>query len=205
MTLSLARYFAFTASNAHQYTAKKNKEGGFELGEPFKRQCARVALAHFGHFEQEQEKHSIDIARGIALEADAIDAYAQEHSITVAQGDYVAKKEPHFKIDGISAIGCTPDGLVGDDGLLEVKCRIVEIHLAAIMFGIDKKYVRQCEYQLFVTGRKWVDLMYYCPQYVQMPSFSQRIFATQHDDLEEKMLFAVNSVRLFLAKNQPAK
>ena len=54
--------------------------------------------------------------------------------------------------------GCSPDRLVGDDGLVEIKCqrgyKYVELEFTR---RIDKKYLDQMQMQMLVTGRKWCD------------------------------------------------
>lgn len=60
--------------------------------------------------------------------------------------------------------GASPDSLVNDDGLLEVKCPIMTTHINYLINGgLDTEYFQQCQGQLLVTGRKWCDLMSYYP------------------------------------------
>ena len=58
----------------------------------------------------------------------------------------------------------SPDGLVGDDGLIEIKCPLA---YASVGYLLDKTlpvdYVQQVQGQLLVTGRKWVDFLSYYP------------------------------------------
>lgn len=60
--------------------------------------------------------------------------------------------------------GASPDGLVGDKGLLEIKCPNLATHVGYL---IDNKlpadYFQQVQGQLFVTGREWCDFMSYYP------------------------------------------
>lgn len=60
--------------------------------------------------------------------------------------------------------GCSPDGLVDEDGMLEVKCPIEAIH---IQYLLEKRcppeYVPQVQGSLMVTGRQWVDFVSYNP------------------------------------------
>ncbi len=57
-------------------------------------------------------------------------------------------------------LGCSPDGLVGDDGLIEIKCPYATTHLG---YRNGKKfptaYVKQVQSQLWITGRKWCDFV----------------------------------------------
>jgi putative phage-type endonuclease len=61
--------------------------------------------------------------------------------------------------------GCSPDGLVGVDGLIEIKCPIMSTHVGYLLEGdeIPTDYFQQTQGQLFVTGRKWVDFVSYFP------------------------------------------
>ena len=72
-----------------------------------------------------------------------------------------------------SVVGTSPDGLVGDDGLLELKCPMPGRHLVYLARGVlPKAYVMQVQGQLWVTGRAWVDFMSYCPD---LPPFIVRV------------------------------
>jgi len=60
--------------------------------------------------------------------------------------------------------GCSPDGLIGEDGVIEIKCPIASTHVAYLLAGVlPLDYFQQCQGELFVTGRKWVDFMSYYP------------------------------------------
>jgi len=60
--------------------------------------------------------------------------------------------------------GCSPDGLIGEDGAIEIKCPIASTHVAYLLAGVlPLDYFQQCQGELFVTGRKWVDFMSYYP------------------------------------------
>jgi hypothetical protein len=58
--------------------------------------------------------------------------------------------------------GCSPDRLVGEEGLLELKNPLLTTHIDyALNGGLYEEYFQQVQGQLFVTGRKWCDLMSY--------------------------------------------
>lgn len=70
-----------------------------------------------------------------------------------------------FITDDVGMCGCSPDSLVGDDGMLEIKC-LPKKHIDFIdYYSRHKKapsdYIVQCQFQLLVTGREWCDLYYY--------------------------------------------
>jgi len=69
-------------------------------------------------------------------------------------------------------VGCSPDALLGDDGVLEIKTQKPELLIAT--HDADRfppEHIAQCQGALLVTGRKWVDLCVYWPG---MPMFVRR-------------------------------
>jgi hypothetical protein len=66
---------------------------------------------------------------------------------------------PHPTIKGAH---CSPDGLVGLDGLVEIKCPQAPAHLDLLLNGqISSDYATQMMWQLCCTGRAWVDFVSY--------------------------------------------
>lgn len=63
--------------------------------------------------------------------------------------------------DESMAYGCSPDGIVGDDGGIEIKCPESKGYRAAILGDIDEDYIIQAHGNMWVCGRKWWDLVYY--------------------------------------------
>jgi putative phage-type endonuclease len=61
--------------------------------------------------------------------------------------------------------GASPDGLVMDDGLVELKCPMSHTHLESILGGIDDQYMPQVQWQMAVTGRSYTDLCSYDPRF----------------------------------------
>lgn len=60
-------------------------------------------------------------------------------------------------------LGCSPDGLVGDDGLIEIKSRRPKIHLATILDDrVPPENVAQVQCALLVSGRTWCDYVSWC-------------------------------------------
>lgn len=100
------------------------------------------------------------MARGIELEAEARDAYSFERGVAVTESGYVASPD-------MARTGCSPDGLLGDDGLLEIKCPAsMQKHLEALRTGAHAvEYRWQLQHQLMVTGRAWVDVVSFDPRF----------------------------------------
>ncbi len=67
--------------------------------------------------------------------------------------------------DNTDAYGCSPDGLVGDDGLIEIKCPAPETLINYHAEGVfPQKYKPQVQGQLFITGRAWCDFYVWHPE-----------------------------------------
>jgi putative phage-type endonuclease len=61
--------------------------------------------------------------------------------------------------------GASPDGLVGDGGLLEIKCPTSATHIETLRGGgIDRKYILQMHWQMICTGREWCDFVSFDPR-----------------------------------------
>lgn len=73
-------------------------------------------------------------------------------------------------------IGVSPDGLVGEDGLLEIKCPNSATHIGYILDNkMPSTYKAQVQGQLWVTGRKWVDFVSYDPRVSKRPYWCIRV------------------------------
>ncbi|MCK4518175.1 YqaJ viral recombinase family protein, partial [Candidatus Babeliales bacterium] len=55
--------------------------------------------------------------------------------------------------------GCSPDGLIGAEGLIEIKCPSTAVHLNNATEGPSLDYRRQMQFQMYVTGRAWCDFV----------------------------------------------
>ena len=94
---------------------------------------------------------------GSNMEAEAIKKYEEETGNTVSPADFIEFGE--FS-------GGTPDGLVGEDGIIEVKCPFNPANHIEYILGnkIPDKYVFQVQGNMMVTGRKWCDFISYDPR-----------------------------------------
>jgi putative phage-type endonuclease len=65
----------------------------------------------------------------------------------------------------IEAAGASPDGLVGDDGVLEIKCPNTATHIDTLLTQtVPGKYITQMQWQMACTGRKWCDFVSFDPR-----------------------------------------
>lgn len=61
---------------------------------------------------------------------------------------------------------CSPDGFCGDEGMVELKCCGAARHVEILTGSpVEDRYVKQCLWQLACTGRAWVDLAYFNPDF----------------------------------------
>lgn len=102
---------------------------------------------------------------GIRLEDEARAVYSFSHDVDV---DVVG-----FCLSECGRFGCSPDGLIGTDGGLELKCPTPKTQARYLLDGVlPAEYTCQVHGELLVTGRKWWDFMSYCPS---MPTFVVRV------------------------------
>jgi putative phage-type endonuclease len=80
-------------------------------------------------------------------------AYEALHDVLVDEVGFV----PHPTIE---MAGASPDGLVGDDGLIEIKCPNTATHIDTLLSQtVPGKYNTQMQFQMACTGRQWCDFV----------------------------------------------
>ena len=85
----------------------------------------------------------------------------------------------HPKID---QAGCSPDRLIGKDGLVEIKCPQTHTHIDTLLGeSVPKKYMEQMQWQLACTKRKWCDFVSFDPR---MPPETQLFIQRVERDKE---------------------
>lgn len=71
------------------------------------------------------------------------------------------------------AAGCSPDSLIGANGLLEIKTKLAHLQLDCILSGeLPSEHKAQCQGQLWISGREWLDFVSYWPG---LPIFIKRV------------------------------
>jgi putative phage-type endonuclease len=108
---------------------------------------------------------------GVDTEPEARNAYQFYHGVTVEQVAFVEHPT-------IGDVGCSPDGLVGDDGLVEIKCPNTATHLETLLGqDVPGKYQTQIQFQMACTGRQWCDFISYDPRMPEhMRLFVRRVY-----------------------------
>jgi hypothetical protein len=98
--------------------------------------------------------------RGSYLENDACDWYENIH----CDGKVALKKMGFITTDD-GLIGCSPDRLIGDDGILEIKIPLPKTQVRYLIKGeLQEDYTPQIQGQLYVSGRKYVDIVAWHPE-----------------------------------------
>lgn len=98
--------------------------------------------------------------RGEGLEAQAVSWYEFMTDTTVEQVGFVTNKGKGWEA------GCSPDGNIGKDGMLEIKALKAVHHTSALRSFHEtgespKKYNAQTQGQMMIAGRKWCDLLFF--------------------------------------------
>ena len=107
--------------------------------------------------KKEESFQSLAMQKGIETESEARMFYEITSGIDVVQVGICYK-------DKRKLFASSPDGLVGDNGLLEIKAPLLSTHVSYLIDGgLVEDYHQQLQGQLFVTGRKWVDIISYYP------------------------------------------
>ena len=110
------------------------------------------------------------LAWGSDLEEAAVEAYEIETGNIVEPSGFVLHPDYEF-------IGCSPDGLVGEHGGIEIKCPHDEqIHIQTWLDGMCSGHMAQVQGNMLVTGRLWWDFISYDPrQAPELRLYIQRI------------------------------
>lgn len=127
--------------------------------------------------------------------------YSQKYAPVTEVGFITNSEFPNF--------GYSPDGLVGEDGLIEIKSRDPHLHFASIILcergdGVPKEFMAQIQSGLLISGRKWCDFLSFShglpmlrhrvfpdPEYQEAITKSARDFEATVSDLAEEYLKAV--------------
>ncbi len=116
---------------------------------------------------------SDDMIRGVMDEPRAVEKYSEHYAPVVTTGFMVRDY-------GTFRIGYSPDGLVGDDGLIEVKSRRQKKQLQTILANeVPPENMAQLQCGLLVSGRDWIDYVSYSggmPMYVKRVTPDTRWF-----------------------------
>jgi len=122
---------------------------------------------------------SDDMFRGTVDEPVARRAYSQHYKVDVVEVGFMVRDDWDYRL------GYSPDGLVGDDGLIEIKSRKAKKQLATILADeVPAENMAQIQAGLLVSGRQWCDYVSYC---AGMPLYVKRVYpdARWHEAIVE--------------------
>lgn len=129
---------------------------GKAFGDPAKRYALQIALELVTGKKAEHGFSNEHTERGHAQEPIARMLYEQEYFVDVTNGGF---------FDWLD-YGDSPDGLVGEDGIVEIKSVTASTHYDTLLRGtFDPAYKWQLAGHLDCTGRDWVDFISYCADF----------------------------------------
>ncbi|RXZ42663.1 lambda exonuclease family protein [Crenobacter cavernae] len=95
---------------------------------------------------------------GKDVEPFAREAYELERGLVVVESEFLLHPAHDF-------IGCSPDGLIGDDGGIEMKCpKDPQVHVKTMLECMPNDHIGQVQGCMLVTGRAWWDFVSYDPR-----------------------------------------
>lgn len=143
---------------------------GKAFGDPAKKYAYNIAVEQLTGKKIQSESYTNEhMQRGHEQEPLARMKYESEMFCDVANGGFFA--------DGW--VGASPDGLVDDEGIIEIKSAIPSVHVKRIKSdNFDSSYKWQLIGNLKITGREWIDFISYCQDFPEdRQLFVRRIYA----------------------------
>ncbi len=120
--------------------------------------------------------------RGHELEPEARNWYEFQTGCDVRQVGMIL-------LDDLTA-GVSPDGLIDDDGMLEIKCPKPSTHVEWLLNGgLPDEHKPQCHAALHIAQRKWLDFVSYCPK------FKPLLVRVEPDEYTEKVGAALEAFK----------
>lgn len=145
-------------TSSRVYEAFRKKKDGSWYESRRKLMVELIGERLTGKAGDEDKFMSSEMLWGVETEPQARAAYTKRTGDDIEPSDFIDHPR-------IPMAGASPDGLVGDDGLVEIKCPTTRTHIATLIDRVpDEKHLAQIHWQLSVTGRKWCDLVSYDPR-----------------------------------------
>lgn len=129
--------------------------------------------------------------RGHEQESTARDLYVEQNNVEVTQCGFMKN----------FGLGYSPDGLVADDGLIEIKSKLAHLQAEILLDDeIPSEHIAQLQGGLLISERKYIDFISFCPG---MPLFIKRVFRDEDYisklkveifNFEEEVQKAVNTI-----------
>lgn len=174
---------------------------GKSFGEPAKKYAVNIAIEQITGKAISSGYSNEHMERGHEQEPIARMLYEQENFCDVTNGGFFEDGD----------IGCSPDGLVGDDGVVEIKSVIASTQYATVKRQkLDPAYKWQCIGNLKFTGRDWIDYISYCADFPEDKQlFIHRISKADCEEyfkmidsrIKEFMMLIIDTKQIILESN----
>jgi len=178
----------FTASNFNDLFMKESTIG-------FQKAIYKVAFERLTG-KSPEEFISNYMQRGNELESEAREFYEMETFNKVHQIGFIEKDE---------WVGRSPDGLIGEDGMIEIKCPAFNTQINYLLGGsLPSIYDWQVQGQLWITGRAWCDFISYHPD---LKPLNIRVYPdiTKHKQLAKKLIICIQKTKEIINKIKEIK
>lgn len=166
----LARAGKVTASRVGDATARSKKNGDWLASRA--NYMAELVIERLTG--EPVEQYVNDAMRwGTEHEPEARNLYALLEDVEVVEVGFV----PHPEI---AMSGCSPDGLIGDDGMVQLKCPNTSTHIETLLGAtVDLCYRKQMQWEMACTGRQYCDFVSYDPR---LPELEIKIIRFPRND-----------------------
>jgi hypothetical protein len=156
---------------------------GKAFGQPAHDLAVKLAIEQITGKRQDSTYSNEHMERGHEQEPIARSLYESEYFCDVTNGGFFEDGD----------IGFSPDGLVSDDGIIEIKSVIQTVHYATVERGsFDPAYKWQLYFNLKYSGRKWMDYVSFCATFPE----GKRLFVHRINRNECGELFSMIESRL---------
>lgn len=147
---------------------------GKAFGDPAKKYAVNIAIEQITGAPIPSDYTNEHMARGHEQEPLARMLYQESTFCDVSNGGFFRSE----------FVGCSPDGLVDSDGVIEIKSVIPTTHYATVKRQeLDPAYKWQCIGNLKFTGRDWIDFISYCQDFPEGKQlFIHRLIASRLAD-----------------------
>jgi len=192
-----ARAGAITASTfADAISVLKRTSGEKRVGDPTDasdKLAGDIAIERITNKPYGAPPKAWVLERGHIMEARGRIAYESRTGL-MAQEAGVCKTDDNW-------FGYSTDGLVDDDGLIEIKCPVDTIKIATMFkTGDVSEYIHQMQGGMWITGRQWCDFIMYVPdlESVSNDLYVKRIYRDDNfiDEMVEKLMKFRGSVQM---------
>lgn len=140
-----------TASEFHTLLAKGRDGGASKTRRTYMLKLAGERLTG----EPAESYESPAMVRGREMEAEAREFYCFTREADLTSVGFIRSGQK----------GCSPDALIGDKGILEIKTAAPHVLIELLeKDGFPPEHRAQCQGALWVTGREWIDLIVYWPK-----------------------------------------